>query len=453
MSARILTFSKLGEAHGAPRFWVEGRRLEVLGFAPGARLGVELTPRGLVMAPRADGSHVVSSRRAAGGVRPIVDLNSHRLLAHLAEFEELRCAGTFGRLELSPTVRGFAIARSRAHRGPFRLLDVFAGGGTLSDAVAEDPRFEVVAGVEVAPDYADEFTAKHPRADVVIGDFRRMLPEELPEFDGVIAGIPCSEHSNQGRAKKGLAGVPELGELGDLYVPVLGLMAAKMPAFGLFENVPLFGSSLAGRTMVANLRRLGYHVAETVIDPHGEWNEPTTRARWVCVATLRPGFGIVAPGVKFGGTVGQYFDAPDAERDRADAERIAVTVAGLRVHNARHAAAGHGFAISVLDGSENSAPVICKSYHKINSSGFFVATPYGPRMLRKAEIERLHGQRITSDHYATAVQMMGQGVLTRVFAQIFRQLGEFLTRDAQDVAPVTVTPGAAGELWDRLASE
>jgi hypothetical protein len=143
---------------------------------------------------------------------------------------------------------------------------------------------------------------------------------------------------------------------------------------------------------------------------------------------LRPGFEVVAPGVEFSGTIADYLDTPDAARDRADAERIAVTIAGLRTHNARHAAAGHGFAMQILTGAETSAPVICKSYHKINSSGFFIATPWGPRMLRKGEIERLHGQRITCEHYASAVAMMGQGVQTRVFAKIFRQLGEFLTR-------------------------
>jgi hypothetical protein len=47
-------------------------------------------------------------------------------------------------------------------------------------------------------------------------------------------------------------------------------------------------------------------------------------------------------------------------------------------------------------------------------------------MLRKAEIERLHGARITSPHYASAVQMLGQGVCSRVFAEIFRQLAGFL---------------------------
>ncbi len=422
----LLSFTTLGESHSAPRFWIEGSRLASLGFASETPIAVQPTARGLTITADPDSSRLVSFRRIAGGLRPIIDVNSCALLGHLADYREVKVSASFGRIEVTPTIRAFNILRNRTHVGPFNVLDVFAGGGTMSDGLAGLAAFNVSAGLEIEPTYSDEFASKHPEAIQIQGDFRRILPEELPQFDVLIAGIPCSEHSNQGRAKKGLAGRPELGELGDLYVHVLALVAARMPAACVFENVPLFGTSLAGATMVANLKRLGYDVCEHVIDANGQWGEPTSRNRWVCVATLRPGFEIVAPMIPFAGTVGRYFDAPDATQDRADAERIAVTVAGLRAHNARHAAAGHGFSMTVLDGSETSAPVICKSYHKINSSGFFVATPYGPRMARKGEIERLQGQTITCPHYASAVQMLGQGVLTRVFAQIFGQLGAFL---------------------------
>ena len=424
----FLNFSNLGEAHAAPRFWIEGRRLASLGFAPGTPIAIERTAAGLTIAACALSDRLVCSKRANGADRPLIDVNSHALLSHLADYGEIKIRGSFGRLDVMPSARGFAILKSKTHAGPFRVLDVFAGGGTLSDALTGNVAFEVVAGLEIDPEFADEFGAKHPHAEQITGDFRRMMPAELPEFDVLVAGIPCTSHSNQGRAKKGLAGRPELGDTGDLYVHVLALVAARMPAACVFENVPLFGSSLAGATMATNLRRLGYHVTEHVIEPREQWGEPTTRTRWVLVATLRPGFEVVAPGVEFSGTIADYLDTPDAVLDRADAERIAVTIAGLRTHNARHAAAGHGFAMQILTGAETSAPVICKSYHKINSSGFFIATPWGPRMLRKGEIERLHGQRITCDHYASAVAMMGQGVQTRVFSKIFRQLGEFLTR-------------------------
>ena len=426
--SRLINFSTIGEAHNAPRYWLEGARLASLGFDAEQPISVRVDALRVVVERAATSGRAVSFRRCAGvagGRMPILDLNSAAIMGGLAPFGELKTVGTFGRLEITPSARGFAILSGKEFRGPFRVLDVFAGGGTLSDAFT-GPAWRVVGGVEVDPVFASEWSAKHPTADLIQGDFRRMLPEELPGFDVLIAGVPCSEHSNQGRAKKQLAGRPELGELGDLFVHVLGLIAARMPAAVVLENVPNFGTSLAGAVVVSNLRRLGYDVAETVIDGHGEWEEPTSRKRWVAVATLRGGFAIQAPGVAFAGTVGRFLDAPDAAKDAADAATIAGTLPGLRAHNARHAAKGNGFALTVLDGSETAAPVICKSYHKINSSGAFVATASGPRMLRKGEIERLQGQTVRCDHYSTAVQMLGQGVQTRIFSQIAAQLARHL---------------------------
>ena len=112
-------------------------------------------------------------------------------------------------------------------------------------------------------------------------------------------------------------------------------------------------------------------------------------------------------------------------QDRPDAERIARTIEGLRVHNARHRAAGHGFGFTEIDGNALRVPTIAKSYHKINT-GPFVRTPFGLRLLQQAEIERLHGHTLLTRHYATAVQMLGQGVQTRVFRSVVRQLADHL---------------------------
>ncbi len=80
-------------------------------------------------------------------------------------------------------------------------------------------------------------------------------------------------------------------------------------------------------------------------------------------------------------------------------------------------------------------PTIPKSYHKINT-GRFVQTPFGLRLLRQAEMERLHGHTLLTRHYATAVQMLGQGVQTRVFRAVFRQLADHLGTAMPVSAPV-----------------
>jgi hypothetical protein len=72
-------------------------------------------------------------------------------------------------------------------------------------------------------------------------------------------------------------------------------------------------------------------------------------------------------------------------------------------------------------------PTIVRSYHKINT-GPFVETPYGLRLLHKVEVERFMGCEIDCAHYATAIEILGQGVQTRVFRGILSQLAGFLQR-------------------------
>ena len=242
----------------------------------------------------------------------------------------------------------------------------------------------------------------------------------------LIGGIPCTSHSNLGRAKKGLAGKPELGDTGDLFLPVVTLVSERMPAAVVFENVPSFGTSLAGELLVSHLRRIGYHVSTEVLRPNEDWGELEDRKRWLLIGTLDRPFTLQIPNIPCRTPVSEFLDASNSEQDRADAERIARTIEGLRTHTARHKALGHGFAFTEIAGDELKIPTLPKAYHKINT-GPFVQTPFGLRLLRQSEIERIHGCRMLTRHYATAVQMLGQGVQTRLFRKVFEQLGSHLT--------------------------
>jgi DNA (cytosine-5)-methyltransferase 1 len=248
---------------------------------------------------------------------------------------------------------------------------------------------------------------------------------ELPPFKILMGGIPCTSHSNLGRAKKGLAGKPELGDSGDLFVPVLSLVRDRMPAAIVFENVPSFGTSLAGQLVVTHLERLGYHVFTTILKPNEEWNEIEDRQRWLLVASLDRPFILRVPGIPNTTPVSTFLDPPDPIRDGADVRRIERTIEGLRTHQARHAALGHGFGFTLLNGSETRLPVISKSYHKINT-GPFVETPYGLRLLRLPELERIRSHQVGTEDYGTGVEIIGQGVLTRCFRSLFSQLESVL---------------------------
>jgi hypothetical protein len=142
------------------------------------------------------------------------------------------------------------------------------------------------------------------------------------------------------------------------------------------------------------------------------------------VATLKSGFKIRAPRIPFTGTVGEFLDAP-ADSDQLEAERIIKSIESLRRHNRRHAKLGHGFGFTTINRESARVPTLVRSYHKINT-GPFVETPYGLRLLHKEEVERLMGCKIECDHYATAIEILGQGVQTRVLRTVLSQLSTFL---------------------------
>jgi len=422
---KLISFQKLGENRQSPRLWLESRRLATLGFAVGTPFSIEPKTNGIRLRPISRSGNHVSKRISAQQERPIIDVANRSSLSPLDGFPEIKIAAAYKQIDVTPSIRGFHIYHRLRARPPFKTIEVFCGGGTLSAAIAASRDFDLVAGVEIEPKYADVWQQAHPKAVLIQADIRRVHPTELPAHVVLVASIPCTSHSTLGRAKKSLAGKPELGDTGDLYLCVAEIVSHHLPLACVFENVPAFRNSLACLSLVQHLQRIGYSIAEIVVDPWKEWNEPQDRKRWIMVATLKPGFQICSPRMPFTGTVGEYLDLP-TDFDRQEAERIIGSIEALRRHNKRHAKLGHGFSFTTINRDSIRVPTIVRSYHKINT-GPFVETDFGLRLLHKEEVERLMGCKIDCDHYATAIEILGQGVQTRVFRSILQQLGVFLT--------------------------
>ena len=110
----------------------------------------------------------------------------------LAEFPELKITGWFERIRVTPSRRAAAILRSRRLAPPYRVVEAFAGGGTMTAALAGNVRFCVEAGIEIDPAYSDEWQAAHPNAALVQADTRAVESSDLPPFDILIGGISPS---------------------------------------------------------------------------------------------------------------------------------------------------------------------------------------------------------------------------------------------------------------------
>jgi len=417
--------------------WIENVRLSKLGFVPGMRISVRASGENTLVIEHSDfGGNSISSKRGT----PVLDVCSAQKLSLISDFDQVKVSGHYRKLIVTPSVQAFHIRKNRERSGHFRVVEMFCGGGTMSAAMSKDPRFEVVAAVEYDQRFANEYGKVHEGPCLMIGDARRFAVTDYPRFDVLVAGIPCVDFSNLGRAKKSLAGRPESGSQADLFIPVLNLVANRMPRAVVLENVPSFGNSHAGMLVRNFLTNLGYFVHECVFDSHRDFGDIQARKRWCLVATLHPGFAIAPVCSDNLPLAGDFLDAPDPDRDGADADRIEKTIQCLDKRIERHREKGNGFGYSVIDHESSSIPTLTKSMHKINQ-GPFVRCPDGRlRMLRKHELERIAGHQVASDSFTLTCQIIGQGVSVKAFSHIFRQLGDFLS------APELFADGVKNEI-------
>lgn len=260
------------------------------------------------------------------------------------------------------------------------------------------------------------------------GDIREYEPEDFPRCDVICAGIPCTDHSLQGRSKKGLK-VPEDGEVGNLYMDVLPVVRHHRPLCVVIENVPSYLTSEAGTNLVRTLSQWGYSVTSEVIDPL-DWGEITSRKRCVIVATLRGHFRIHAPEKPEAFRLSDFLDPECPIQDRADAERDAHSVQFLQDRSKKMAAKGNGWRHRIIDREHlGQIPTITRGYMKRQPQTTMLRVPYGngARLLRPQEIARIHGHTFPEDISATlSVETSGQGVMSRVFRDIFEKLAVYL---------------------------
>jgi DNA (cytosine-5)-methyltransferase 1 len=426
MVAPVKIFTKASQRRsGSSRLWVASSRLPALGFTPGQCFSAEkIGPHGISLRPAKHSKNRVSFQRRAGGPRPVIDLALPLLSSIIAPDEEMRLTLRHNQVLIEPSVRTFGIRRSRAPRAFYSYVEMFAGGGTLSKALEASGRFRCQSAIELNPDFADVFSAVHPHAEVLVGDARTIHPGEIEPFDVLIAGIPCTSFAPIGIAHHKIEGREEDGPTGDLFIPVLSMVNHHLPRMVVVENVPGFKESAPGRLFKAHLQRLGYHVFETVLKGHEDWNEPTTRDRYLLVASLTPGFDLVNPHRPFAGTLADYLDPLDEARDREDIARIAKSVAYYQRNAVEQKAKGNNFHFQTLSHASTWCPTLTKSMCFIKPP--FVETPWGFRRIRREEAERLQGMTVPTTSDKLAWEIIGQGVLPKVFKQVAGQVAAFL---------------------------
>ena len=227
-------------------------------------------------------------------------------------------------------------------------------------------------------------------------DITKVVAEDIPDHDILVAGFPCQPFSIAGVSKKqslGRATGFEDKTQGTLFFDVCRILKAKRPKAFMLENVKNLCSHDRGRTFKViqeSLSELNYKVFFQILD--GKAYVPQHRERIVIV-----GFDME----RYGDDIKFEFALEPSERQPVMQDILETDVSDkytlsdklwvyLQNYAAKHKAAGNGFGygIAPLDGISRT---ISARYYKDGSEILIAQEGKNPRRLTPRECARLQG--------------------------------------------------------------
>ena len=227
-------------------------------------------------------------------------------------------------------------------------------------------------------------------------DITKVVAEDIPDHDILVAGFPCQPFSIAGVSKKqslGRATGFEDKTQGTLFFDVCRILKAKRPKAFMLENVKNLCSHDRGRTFKViqeSLAELNYKVFFQILD--GKAYVPQHRERIVIV-----GFDME----RYGEDINFEFALEPGEKQPVMRDILETDVSDkytlsdklwiyLQNYAAKHKAAGNGFGygIAPLDGISRT---ISARYYKDGSEILIAQEGRNPRRLTPRECARLQG--------------------------------------------------------------
>lgn len=145
-----------------------------------------------------------------------------------------------------------------------KFFDMFAGIGGFRSGLEAIGGFECIGYCEIDKYAKQAYEAMYDTGgELYFDDARKIVPEQLPEFDLIIGGFPCQSFSIAG-ARKGFDDTR-----GTLFFEIARIVAVKKPKYIFLQNVPGLLNHDKGRTFETILRTLdglGYNVCWQVLN-------------------------------------------------------------------------------------------------------------------------------------------------------------------------------------------
>lgn len=160
----------------------------------------------------------------------------------------------------------------------------FAGVGGIDLGFEHTGNFEVVYANEFDP-YPVKTYELNSKLKVDCRDIHEVKPEQIPDFDVMLAGFPCQAFSIAGLRK----GFEDEKGRGTLFFELLRIIDAKKPPILFLENVKNLASHDNGNTLgtiISELEKREYFVNYKVLNSMQYGNVPQNRERIYIVAFL-----------------------------------------------------------------------------------------------------------------------------------------------------------------------
>lgn len=145
-----------------------------------------------------------------------------------------------------------------------KYFDMFAGIGGFRSGLVAIGGFECVGYCEIDKYAKQAYEAIYDTGgELYFDDARKIVPEQLPDFDLITGGFPCQSFSIAG-ARKGFDDTR-----GTLFFEIARIVAVKKPKYLFLENVPGLLNHDSGKTFETILRTLdglGYNVCWQVLN-------------------------------------------------------------------------------------------------------------------------------------------------------------------------------------------
>lgn len=305
-------------------------------------------------------------------------------------------------------------AKPKNKKRKFTFIDLFAGIGGIRLG------FESVGGECVFTSEWDkqaQITYQANYNEIPYGDITKIKPEEIPNFNMLLAGFPCQPFSQAG-LKKGFEDTR-----GTLFFDVARIVKYHKPNVVFLENVRNLATHDKGNTLkviIRTLEDLGYKVFYDILNAK-DFGVPQNRAR-VYIVGFRDNVDFVFPqGSKIKTKVGNILEKKvDPKYTISDK-----LWSGHQRRKKQHREKGNGFGYSIFNENSAYTSTISARYYKDGSEILIEQKNKNPRKITPKEASRLQGfpeDFIIPVSDAQAYKQFGNSVAVPVIEAVAKQI-------------------------------